>query len=830
MVTGGNCGKNRMNQSMKVFKFGGSSVGTPERIDEIASWFHQAVEKEQCRAVIFSAFQGVTDQLISMAEKAGKGDDTYTNDLGRLEERHIEAVRKLLSTSEQSQAVASVKFMLNDLEDILQGVFLVKELTPRSLDFISSFGERLSNYIIHLAFRKHGIACDFLDARKVIVTDDQFGSAEVDMEKSLANIQVHFASSDRLQVVTGFIAANEKGVTTTLGRGGSDYTAAIFAAALDVEELQIWTDVDGVLTADPRLVREAFSMDVLSYEEAMELSHFGAKVIHPPTIEPAMSRNIPIRIKNTLNPAFPGTLVGNFSGGPEYIIKGISSIDHVALIRIQGSGLVGMAGVAQRIFGALAAGSINIILITQASSEHSVCLAVLPKHASRAKRLLQKELQHEMATHRVADIIIEDELSTIAVVGENMRQTPGIAGKVFQALGRSRINISAIAQGSTELNISAVIRRADKQKALRVIHDAFFYGARKTVQIYVAGTGLIGRQLISDIFEKQEWFLTERHLDLRINGILNSRKMLLDEHGLAGSDWEQQLEASPRNPDPNALLEFVKIHQSPNTIFVDATASDDLPACYEQFLAQGVAVVTPNKKANTGSWEQYRKLSALARDNDTRFLYETNVGAGLPFVQAVSDRVASGDKVTRLDGVFSGTLSYLFNSFDGSKPFSELVRDARENGYTEPDPRDDLNGMDAARKLLILARLTGQEVSLEDIHVENLVPENLRGDIPVDVFLEKLQESDAVFEEKLQAARKEGKVLRYLASMDGDGLRAGLAAVGPDNPVYSLGGAENMLTITSEAYSEIPLVIKGPGAGAVVTANGVLSDIVKVIH
>ena len=815
---------------MKVFKFGGSSVGTPERIDEIASWFHQAVDKEQCRAVIFSAFQGVTDQLISMAEKAGKGDDTYTNDLGRLEERHIEAVRNLLSTSEQSQAVASVKFMLNDLEDILQGVFLVKELTLRSLDFISSFGERLSNYIIHLAFRKHGIACDFLDARKTIVTDDQFGSAEVDMEKTLANIQAHFASSDRLQVVTGFIAANEKGVTTTLGRGGSDYTAAIFAAALDADELQIWTDVDGVLTADPRLVREAFTMDVLSYEEAMELSHFGAKVIHPPTIEPAMSRNIPIRIKNTLNPAFPGTLVGNFSGGPEYIIKGISSIDHVALIRIQGSGLVGMAGVAQRIFGALAAGSINIILITQASSEHSVCLAVLPKHASRAKRLLQKELQHEMATHRVADIIIENELSTIAVVGENMRQTPGIAGKVFQALGRSRINISAIAQGSTELNISAVIRRADKQKALRVIHDAFFYGARKTVQIYVAGTGLIGRQLISDIFEKQEWFLTRRQLDLRINGILNSRKMLLDEHGLAGSDWEEQLEASPRNPDPNALLEFVKIHQSPNTIFVDATASDDLPAWYEQFLAQGVAVVTPNKKANTGSWEQYRKLSDLARDNDTRFLYETNVGAGLPFVQAVSDRVASGDKVTRLEGVFSGTLSYLFNSFDGSKPFSELVRGARENGYTEPDPRDDLNGMDAARKLLILARLTGQEVSLEDMDVENLVPEDLRGDIPVDVFLEKLQESDAVFEEKLQTARKEGKVLRYLASMDGDGLRVGLMAVGPDHPVYSLSGAENMLTITSEAYSEIPLVIKGPGAGAAVTANGVLSDIVKVIQ
>ena len=814
---------------MKVFKFGGSSVGTPERIKEIASWFSGAVEKEQCKAVVFSAFQGVTDQLISMAERAGSGDDSYTSDLGRLEERHIDAVRKLLTTTEQSQAIAGVKFMLNDLEDILQGVYLVKELTPRSMDFITSFGERLSNFIIHLAFRRQGIDCDYLDARSVIVTDDQFGSAEVDMKKSLANIEAHFKSNKRLQVVTGFIAANEKGVTTTLGRGGSDYTAAIFAAALDAEELQIWTDVDGVLTADPRLVKEAFTMDVLSYEEAMEMSHFGAKVIHPPTIEPAMSRNIPIRIKNTLNPAFPGTLVGNVSGGPEYMIKGISSMDHVALIRVQGSGLVGMAGVAQRIFGALAVGGINIILITQASSEHSVCLAVLPNHAGKAKRLLQKELQHEISIHRVADIIIEEKLSIIAVVGENMRQTPGIAGKVFQALGRSRINISAIAQGSSELNISAVIRRSDKKKALRVIHDAFFYGPRKTANIYVIGTGLIGRQLIRDIFGRQEWFLKERHLDLRVNGILNSRRMLLDEHGIAADDWEEKLDAS-RAADLNALLDYVRVHQSPNSIIVDATASEEVPGWYERILEQGIALVTPNKKANSGDWKQFRKLDELARNNDTCFLYETNVGAGLPFVQTVKDRVSSGDDVKRIEGVFSGTLSYLFNRFDGTVPFSDLVQSARDNGYSEPDPRDDLNGMDAARKLLILARICGRKESLEDISVENLVPEELRGNISADEFLQRIKKFDTSFSERYQTARKEGKVLRYMAVMDENDLRVGLMAVGPGNPVYALGGSENMLTIISSAYSEIPLVIKGPGAGAVVTANGVLADIVKAIQ
>ena len=814
---------------MKVFKFGGSSVGTPERISEIVAWFSDAVEKEKCQAVIFSAFQGVTDQLISMAERAGDGDDSYTTDLGNMEGRHIDAVRKLIATPEQSQAIAGVKFMLNDLEDILQGVYLVKELTPRSMDFITSFGERLSNFIIHLALLRHGVDCDYLDTRSIIVTDDQFGGAEVDMEATIANIRSHYETHNKLQVVTGFIAANEQGVTTTLGRGGSDYTASIFAAALEADELQIWTDVDGVLTADPGMVRESFSMDVLSYEEAMELSHFGARVIHPPTIEPAMSRNIPIRIKNTLNPSFPGTVVGRHDTGREHIIKGISSIDNIALIRIQGSGLVGMAGIAQRIFGALAAGRINIILITQASSEHSVCLAVMPEHADRARKLLKKELEHELANRRVADIIIEEDLSIIAVVGENMRQTPGIAGRVFQALGRSRINISAIAQGSSELNISAVIRRSERKKALRVIHDAFFFGARKTAHIYVIGTGLIGKRLINDIFERYDDFLNKRYLDLRVNGIINSRKMLLTEDGITDNDWEQGLEQSPETSDISALLEHVETHQSPNTIIVDATASDQIPLWYERFLEQGIAVVTANKKGNTSSYKMFEKLSDLARDSETRYLFETNVGAGLPFVQAIHDRISTGDRVIRIEGIFSGTLSYLFNQFDGSAPFSELVRTARENGFTEPDPRDDLNGMDAARKLLILARMIGRQATLDDITVENLVPEPLRGDMEPDEFLDGLKKYDGEFEQRLNEARENGKLLRYMAVMEDSSLSVGLSLVDPDHPTGNLQGSENMVTITTDAYYASPLVIKGPGAGPEVTANGILCDILKVI-
>ncbi|MDI6402962.1 bifunctional aspartate kinase/homoserine dehydrogenase I, partial [Balneolaceae bacterium ANBcel3] len=559
----------------------------------------------------------------------------------------------------------------------------------------------------------------------------------------------------------------------------------------DAEELQIWTDVDGVLTTDPRMVKEAFSMNVLSYEEAMELSHFGAKVIHPPTIEPAMSRSIPIRIKNTLNPAFPGTIVGKKDESREHVIKGISSIDHIALIRIQGSGLVGMAGIAQRIFASLAAGKINIILITQASSEHSVCLAVKPEDASKARTLLKKELKHELAIRKVADIVIEKDLSVIAVVGENMRQTPGIAGRVFQALGRSRINISAIAQGSSELNISAVIDRSQKSKALRVIHDAFFYGARKTAHIYVIGTGLIGKRLIQDIFSKYDWFLNERFRDLRINGIVNTRNMILAENGIDGHNWEEALRSSSMKSDFNLLLDHVQKNQSPNTIFVDATASEDVPSWYERFLNQGIAIVTPNKKANTRSADFFWNLSELARDNDTNFLYETNVGASLPFIQAIKDRVHSGDPIVRIEGVFSGTLSYLFNEFDGSQSFSELVKGARKSGYTEPDPRDDLNGMDAARKLLILARLSGKKCELSDIQVENLVPKELDSSLDVDTFLEKLSKYDEIFEARRLEAEKENKVLRYLAVMEDDTMEVKLTRVDKTHPSANLFGSEN---------------------------------------
>lgn len=815
---------------MKVFKYGGSSVADPDRIRRIARRFAVSAEHSLCKAVVFSAFSGVTDQLGQMARQAAAGDDRYYETLTRLSSRHVEAVREMVAATRQTSAMAEVKYMLNELEDVLQGIHLIKECTPRSLDLVCSFGERLSAWVIHVAFREHGVECDFVDARDMIVTSSRYGNAEVRMEPTLERIRTRLLASERLCVVTGFIAADESGITTTLGRGGSDYTAALLAAALNADELQIWTDVDGVLTADPLHVREAFPVRELSYEEAMELSHFGARVIYPPTIEPVMSREIPLRIKNSLNPEFPGTLVvANPRPDPMQIIRGVSSIDRVSLLRIQGSGLVGMAGIAQRIFGALAAGGINIILISQGSSEHSVCLAVLPEDAEKAGKLLAGELEYELARRKVADIITEHDMSIVAVVGEHMRNTPGIAGRVFQALGRSHINISAIAQGSSELNISVVIRRDQKHRALRVIHDAFFFGARKTAHIYVIGTGLIGRQLIDDMFKRYRYFLQERLLDLRISGVMNTRHMLLSEEGIDADGWEERLAGEGVPASLSDLLAHVGRCQSPNTIIVDATASETVPQWYERFLVQGIAVVTPNKKANTGSLEVYQRLTALARDSETRFLYETNVGAGLPFVQAVQDRVSTGDRIHRIEGVFSGTLSYLFNHFDGSRPFSELVADARRNGYTEPDPRDDLNGMDAARKLLILARIAGHSVSLDDIIVESLVPEELR-DLPdAESFLARLPEYDSLMAERLQNAQSRGRKLCYLARMDQQGLRVSLEEVESGDPVSGLSGSENMITVFTEAYNQSPLVLRGPGAGPAVTANGVLCDILKAI-
>ena len=815
---------------MKILKFGGSSVGNADRILNVIDILKKSIKENKKIAVIFSAFQGVTDQLINASRLASSGESSYLDILEELEKRHIETAKKLISVKKQSSILARIKLSLNELGDVLHGVFLIKELSPRTLDFITSFGERLSAYIISEALKDKNINCEFLDSRKVIVTDDNFGSAKVDFEATNKNIKEYFNHHKSFQIVTGFIASTINNETTTLGRGGSDFSASIFGAALKVKEIEIWTDVDGVLTANPKKVKKAFSLPHITYEEAMELSHFGAKVIHPPTMQPALNQKIPIRIKNTFNPSFEGTMIDENINHKNFSIKGISSIDDISLIRIQGGGMIGVAGIAQRIFRALAAQKINVILITQASSEHSICLAVMPQFAASAKKAINDELKYEIKENLINAPFVENNLSIVAVVGENMRNTPGIAGKVFEALGKNGINIAAIAQGSSELNISAVIGRENEAKALNALHDAFFITQAKTVNVFLVGTGLIGGTLLEQIRNQTDYLLNEYGLNIKVIALANSQKMLFDEEGISPLDWKKHLEASNNKTSLHAFINKMKKLNLPNSIFVDCTASDEVVARYNEILRSVISIVTPNKKANSGPYEEYNQLKQSALKHNVKFLYETNVGAGLPIISTLRDLVSSGDKILKIEGVLSGTLSFLFNSFTNGKAFSQIVKEAKEKGYTEPDPREDLKGLDVARKLLILAREIGMQLELSDIEVENLVPEKARSTKSIEQFFKQLEKFDSEFEVRKKEALGNGNVLRYVAKLENGIAKIGLQEVERSHPFYSMTGSDNILALTTKHCGNMPIVIKGPGAGAEVTAAGVFADMIRIAN
>jgi len=813
---------------MKILKFGGSSVGDAERIKHVIEIIKQSLNKSKKIAVIFSALQKVTDNLLRMSQMAAASNNEYLDLFKKLEARHISIAQEILAVKTQSSVLANLKLTLNELEDVLHGVYLVKELSPRTQDFILSFGERLSSLLITQALKDRKVDCEYLDARVLIKTDESFGGAKVDFDITYKNIKNYFKLHPKLQVITGFIASTANNETTTLGRGGSDYTASIFGAALNVKEIEIWTDVDGVLTADPKKVIKAFPLKGMTYEEAMELSHFGAKVIHPPTMHPAMEKKIPIRIRNTFNTGFEGTVINGHTNNHPFSIKGISSIDEIALIRVQGSGMVGVAGIAQRLFAALGSKQINIILITQASSEHSLCIAVLPKFAANAKKAIQQEFYYEIKERLINDPVIETNLSIIAIVGENMRRTPGISGRIFQALGKNGINIVAIAQGSSELNISTVVSRDDEAKALNALHDAFFLSIAKTVNLYIVGTGLVGGTLLRQINQQTEFLAREYFLNVKIIALANSRKMLIDSNYIDPSNWKDKLNREGTKTDLNFLIDEMKKLNLPNSIFVDCTASDKVPARYKEVLDSSISIVTPNKRANSGKFEYYIQLKQSALKHNVKFLYETNVGAGLPIINTLNDLVSSGDKVFKIEGVMSGTLSFLFSSYTNGKSFSQIVREAKDKGYTEPDPREDLNGMDVARKLLILARETGLSLELKDINVENLVPEKARNAKSVEEFFKKLEEYDKEFEKKRKCSEEKGNVLRYIALLENGKAEISLQEVNEKHPFYSLSGSDNIFALYTEHYQDRPIVVKGPGAGADVTAAGVFADIIRI--
>ncbi len=812
---------------MNVLKFGGSSVANPSRIKSVIDIISPYAQSEKI-ALVFSAFGGVTDILISLSTWALEGKSEYKEQLQAFEQRHLEAVRELISIQRQSSVIANVKYTINELEDVLHGVYLVKERTPRTLDYIMSFGERLSAYIIAEAIKDRGMNAEYLDARKVVRTDSHFSYARIDFTITNQQIQEYFKTHDALQVITGFIGSSETGETTTIGRSGSDYTAAIFAGALKASSLEIWTDVDGMMTADPRKVKKAFTVKEMTYQEAMELSHFGAKVIFPATMQPAMANHIPIWIKNTFNPTFQGTVIKETSNNRSLIIKGISSMDKISLLNVQGTGLMGVVGVSMRLFGALASQKINVILISQASSEHSICLAIETNKVKQAKAAIEKEFQYEIRGNEMDEVLVENDLAIVAIVGENMKHNPGTSGRMFSALGKNGVNISAIAQGSSELNISAVVHELDIAKALNVLHEAFFLSDRKVLNVFLVGTGLIGKSLLAMIDKQFKQLASQNHLEVNVVGVANSKKMYFNEEGLALSGAVAKMNESGEAMSMNGFFGNMMGLNLSNSIFVDCTSSEEVAAFYASILSSNISIVTPNKKANSGPMSRYEELKSICLKRGVKFLYETNVGAGLPVINTMNDLLLSGDRVIRIEAVLSGTLNFIFSSFTEGKKFSEVVKEAKVKGYTEPDPRDDLNGMDVARKVLILSREAGLQLELEEIQVENLVPKDCQGDLSVDDFFKKLSGHDVEFETMRKQAAERNEKLRYMAVLENGKTAIRLGSVNDQHPFYSLSGSDNIILLTTERYQDRPMVIRGPGAGAEVTAAGVFADIIRI--
>ncbi|MBN1300321.1 MAG: bifunctional aspartate kinase/homoserine dehydrogenase I [Melioribacteraceae bacterium] len=813
---------------MKVLKYGGSSVGNAERISNVINILDKYyLSKNEKIAVVFSAFQGVTDKLIEIGKLSLRRDENYKRKLNELIELHTDIIDKLNTTSAATTIKNKAVPFFNSMAEISDGIFLVRELSLRTLDYLMSFGERLSCLIIAETMRMKKYPTEYLDSSRLIKTDDGFGNAKVNFDETYKNIKQYFKKSTKTQIITGFIASSADNEITTLGRGGSDYTASIFGAALNVSEIQIWTDVDGILTADPRKVKDSFSLKAVTYEEAMELSHFGAKVIHPPTMHPALKSKIKIRIKNTFKPEFPGTVILERESSVKFNMKGISSIDDISLVRLQGSGMVGVTGIASRLFGALARNNINIILITQGSSEHSICFAVTPDNGGKAQKAIYDEFKYEIIEGKIAEAIVENGLSIIAVVGEDMKQTPGVSGRVFQALGRNGINIHAIAQGSSELNISLVISKLYLHKALNILHDDLFIATRQTLNIFMTGPGLVGSELLTLINKKLESIKSRLNTNIRVVGLANSRKMTFNEEGINISEWQKILHESPEKSDPKKFIDKMKEMNLGNSIFVDCTAKNIYVPCYKSILSTPISIVTPNKIANSGSQEEFNLLRETAIKNNIQFRYGTNVGAALPIINTLRDLVNNGDEIVKIEGVLSGTLSYIFNSLNTGTKFSDVVLDARKKGYTEPDPRDDLSGLDVARKLIILIRESRIKYEMKNIKVENLVPVKARKVKSVDEFMRILKQKDPKFAERLNSADKKNKKLCYIARYENGIAKVGIEEIDNNHPFYNLSGTDNIVSFTTKNYNDKPLVIKGPGAGASFTAFGVLVDIMR---
>jgi bifunctional aspartokinase / homoserine dehydrogenase 1 len=807
---------------MKVMKFGGTSVGSVNSILTIKQMVSSAIEPV---VVVVSAVGGVTDQLIQTTKLATAGDLEYLHSFQSIRRRHEDLLSGLFSDEDLAAIQFEVDTMLDELGNIFKGLYLIQDCSPKTSAAILSYGERISSHFIAKLLNSTHI-----DSRDLIKTEDQFGKHIVDFQETSRLIAKAFATLPPVTVVGGFISSNIRtGETTNLGRGGSDYTAAILAADLDATVLEIWTDVDGFMTADPRVINNAYVIERLTFVEAMELCTFGAKVIYPPTIFPAYNKNIPIVIKNTFNPEAPGTFISNEKSGEGKAIKGISSISDTSLITVEGLGMVGVIGVNYRIFKALAQSGISVFLVSQASSENSTSIGVRNADADEAVRVLQIEFKSEVDNGEINKIFAEKDLATVAIVGENMKRTPGIAGKLFGTLGRNGINVIACAQGASETNISFVTNVSSLRKALSVIHDNFFLSEYQVLNIFLTGTGTVGGSLLDQIKQQQPLLMKQNGLKLNVVGIADINKAIFNRDGIDLENYQDLLYQEGIDTTPESLKQEILNMNIFNSVFVDCTASPQIAGLYRELMENNVSVVAANKIAASSEYGNYIGLKNLARQKGIKYLFETNVGAGLPIINTINNLINSGDRILKMEAVLSGTLNFIFNTISADIPFSQTIKMAQEARYAEPDPRIDLSGKDVIRKILILAREAGYHLEQEDVAKNLFVPDKyFQGSL--DDFWATIGELDGEFEEKRQVLASQNKRFRFVAKMENGACSVGLQEVSSSHPFYDLEGSNNIILITTERYLQYPMMIKGYGAGASVTAAGVFADIISIAN